>query len=242
MEHEPRDVAGGAGAPVGLLDEPRQLVHGQVVRTADLPHLAASVRVVDHMVDQRRDVGHRDEVDQALSATEDERPAASRGGLPHDPDPQLGEGGGTHDRGRRITCEKVLFGCVLHPEQLHRAVRRRADDRQQDDVCPDGPGSPMRRMLPSRSTVAGEMPRGPTKPWAAATTLELRRRRQRPPRSGRGDHPARCQRHQRRGLRPIPDRGSAPGRRANGRLDDADALSPSSPVPPDTRITRHRPY
>ena len=55
-------------------------------------------------------------------------------------DPQLEEGGRTHDRRRGAAHERVLLGCVLHTEQLHRAVGGGGDDRYEHDVRPGGGG------------------------------------------------------------------------------------------------------
>ena len=137
-QHEWGDVAWRAGAPGGCLDRRGELVEGEVVGAADLEYVAAGRGVGHGMFGQRGDVCHGDEVDRVVPPSEEERSAQAGSGLAERVDPQLEERGGPHDRPADPAGPQVLFGGMLHPEQLHRAVRYSAGDQHQHQLSARG--------------------------------------------------------------------------------------------------------
>ena len=117
------------GSPRTCWRSDRELVERQVLRTSHLDDRAAEPAVVDGSFDRGGDVDDGHEVDRVVAAAEDHA-------LPDELGPQLGERGRSHDRPAHTAGPQVGLRLVLRSEQLHRTVRRRADDRHQHDVGP----------------------------------------------------------------------------------------------------------
>src|SRR5437879_4736248 len=114
-------MAGWHRSSCRLLDGSRELIERQILRTTDLERFAPQGRIRNGALDERRNVGRSDEIDGIVAAAEHEGSARLARRLLEKANPGLEERGCPDDRPPNRTAAEVLFGRMLHAEQLHRA-------------------------------------------------------------------------------------------------------------------------
>jgi len=116
------------------LNQVGELVEAEVVRATNLQAKPALGRICHNPADERCNVDHRHEIDRVVPASEHKRSARPFRSVLHQLDPELQEGGRTHNCEWDAAPFQSLLGRVLHAEEFHRTVRCRPDDGYEDHI------------------------------------------------------------------------------------------------------------